>query len=210
MKVFFICLAVMFSVAIGSLARPAEAQVTVGMSEDLKNFYVAVGEYYRVPQREVIFIQERHISDEEVPVVLAIARKARVAPAAVIDIRLSGKTWAEVTRHFGQSPEIFYVPVKVKEFKGPPYGKAYGYYKNKPRKAWKEIALDDEDVINLVNLNFISVHDGYPPEEVIRMREQGKKFVVIHNEVRKEKKGQKEEGKEKHKEKHKGKGNKED
>jgi len=186
-----------------------EAAVDIGVSigdEGLRGFYLAVGDYYRVPQREVIIIRERRIPDEEIPVVLFIAQRARVRPAAVINLRLAGKSWLDITLHFGLSPGIYYVPVQV-AVTGPPYGKAYGYYKKKPRKEWRKIVLEDADVINFVNLRFISEHHSYPTEHVIKLREKGKNFIVINDEVKKEKIKEKEKRKEKNnKEKGKGKG----
>jgi hypothetical protein len=178
----------------------SEAAVDLGVSigdEGLRGFYLAVGDYYRVPEREVIIVKERHIPDEEIPVVFFIAQRANVRPANIIDLRLRGKTWMDITLHFGLSPEIFYVPVREVVVTGSPYGKAYGHYKKKPRKEWRKIALDDDDVINLVNLRFISKHYSYEPEKVIKLREGGKNFIVINEEVAKEKKGRKEKIKEK-------------
>jgi hypothetical protein len=194
--------------------------VDLGISigdEGLRSFYLAVGDYYRVPEKEVIIIKEKHIPDEDIPVVLFIAGRAHVAPATIIDLRLRGKSWMDISLHFGLSPEIFYVPVKEADVIGPPYGKAYGYYKKKPRKDWKKIMLTDDDVINLRNLRFISEHYGYAPEKVIELRKGGKNFIKVNSELLKEKKGHKdvkgnrEVIKEKandKKEKHKGKGRK--
>ncbi|MBI5285994.1 MAG: hypothetical protein HY878_00175 [Deltaproteobacteria bacterium] len=172
----------------------AETQVDIGVSlgeEGLKGFYFAVGEYYKVPQKEVIIIKERRIRDEEIPVVLLIAKMARAAPITVINLRLSGKTWIDITLYIGLTPEIFYVPVK--KVKGPPYGRAYGYYKNKPKTEWKAIILADDEVINLVNLKFISEYYGYSPEKVIEMRAKGESFVVINDEIRRGKQDKKDE-----------------
>jgi len=198
----------------------SEASIDFGISigdEGVSSFYLAVGDYYRVPEKEVIIVKEKHIPDEEMPVVFFIAEKAHVRPATIIDLRLRGKDWMDISLHFGLSPEIFYVPVNEANVIGPPYGKAYGYYKKKPRKEWKKIVLTDDDVINLVNLRFISEHYGYAPEEVIKLRKGGKNFIKINNEILKEKKGHKEvkgnrevikeKAKDK-KEKHKGKGRK--
>ena len=168
----------------------AQAQVSTGISigkEGVQGFYFAIGEYYHLPEKEVIVVHERRVPDEELPVVFFIAREAHVALSVIIDLRLSGKSWWEITVHYGLSPEIFYVPVEV--VPGPPYGKAYGYYKKKPRKEWKSIVLSDVDVVNFVNLRFMTEHYGYRPEEVIRMRSAGKSFVVIHDEVIKGKAG---------------------
>lgn len=174
-----------------SLVSFANAAIDFGISigdEGLRGFYLSIGDYYEVPQKEVLIIKERRMPDEEIPVVLFIARKARITPKSIIDLRISGKTWGEITVHFGLSQEIFYVPVK--EVKGPPYGKAYGHFKKKPRKDWKSVSLEDDDIINLVNLKFTSEYYNCNPEEIIRMREKGENFININNKIKKAKKSQ--------------------
>jgi len=140
-----------------------------------------------VPDKEVVVVRDRGIPDEDLPVVFLIATRAGIAPDSVIKLRLSGQSWLDITLHYGLSPEIFYVPVQ--QTPGPPYGKAYGYYKNKPRSEWNTIKLSDAEVVNLVNLKFISEHYGYSPDEVIRMRASGKNFVEINHEVKQKKQG---------------------
>jgi hypothetical protein len=93
----------------------------------------------------------------------------------------------DITLHFGLGPDIYYVPVR--EVYGPPYGRAYGHYKNKHRKDWHRIRLDDHEVVDMVNLRFMSEHYGRPPEEVMRMRSSGKSFVGINDEFRRGKPG---------------------
>ena len=183
-----------------SLVSVAEAWMDFGISigdDGLKGFYLSIGDYYKVPQREVLIIKGRKIPDEEIPVVLFIAKKANVTPKTIINLRISGKSWMDITFHFGLSPEIFYVPVR--EVKGPPYGKAYGHFKKKPKKEWKSIVLGDDDVINFVNLKFTSEYHNCSPEEVIRMRKEGKSFVEINGKVKKAKNKEKAENKQKNK-----------
>ncbi|OGC85907.1 MAG: hypothetical protein A2V73_08120 [candidate division Zixibacteria bacterium RBG_19FT_COMBO_42_43] len=162
------------------------ADVNVGLSiqdGEVRSFYLAVGDYYGVPERSLIVVRERHIPDDEVPVVFFLAREARVGPDVIVNLRLSGKSWMDITLHYGLSPQIFYVPLAVDP--GPPYGKAWGYYKKHPRNKWREIRLADADVVNFVNLKFISNHYGYSPDQVVKMRSGGKKFVAIHGEIKK-------------------------
>ena len=199
----FICLFVF--VAVCANAQPVNVGVSIG-EEGLRGFTFATGDYFRVPEREVITIRERRIPDEEIPVVLFLAARARVAPSVVIDLRLGGRSWMDITLYLKLSPEIYYVPVKGR-VQGPPYGKAYGYYKNKSRKEWGKIVLSNPEIINLVNLRFLSEYHGFPPEEVIRRRANGKSFVVIHEEVEKGKAKEREKGpRENHKREAKGKG----
>lgn len=189
MRTLMIMLAVAV-LAVTSPASRADTRMDIGatiVNGGLSGFHFALGEYYRVPEREIMVIRGRHIPDDDIPVVLFIAQRARVAPGAVVDLRLSGRSWMDISLHFGLGPEIYYVPVKGAY--GPPYGNAWGYYKNKPRKQWHKIRLADDDVVNLVNLRFISEHYGRSPDEVMRMRSAGKDFVGINDEIRHGKKG---------------------
>lgn len=181
---------VLIMAALGSAIPRAEAGVDLGISigeEGLRSFNLSVGDYYRVPEREVVIIRERGIPYEEMPVVLFIAGRAHVAPGVIVDLRLRGMSWMDITFHYGLSPEIYYVPLRVAP--GPPYGKAYGHYKKWPKKEWKKVRLGDDDVVNLVNLKFASDHYGRSPEEVIKMRSGGRNFVEINEEIRVKGKG---------------------
>ena len=173
-----------------SVVMPVQAdnRVDVGatiVDGNIRNFYLAIGEYYRVPEQEVTVIRDRHIPHQEVPVVLYIAQRANVEPGVIVDLRLKGKSWMAITLRFGLGPDIYYVPMQ--EVSGPPYGRAYGHYKNKPKKQWKNIKLDDDEIVNLVNLRFISDRYKYAPDVVARMRSGGKDFVVINEDIRKSK-----------------------
>lgn len=154
-------------------------------NEPLSGFFLAVVDYYRIPQDEVITIRGRGVPPYEIPVVLLIAKRAHVPPEIVMEFRLRGNTWLYTTLHFGLGPEIFYVPIGV-AVRDPFFRKAYGYYKHRPKKEWKTIVLSDEDIINLVNLKLMSEHYGYPPEKVIRMRSRGQEFGSINDEIKKE------------------------
>lgn len=182
-NIIFIALLVSF---ISLSSARSDQNVEFGMSigsQGLKGFYLAVGDYFSVPQQQIIIVKQNNIPDEEMPVVFFIAQQANVPVMTVVNLRLSGKSWTSITVSLGLSPAIFYVPVTTVVVAGPPYGHAYGYYRNKPRKLWNKIVLDDDDVVNLVNLKFVSEHYGYPPEQVIRMRAKGKKFAAINAEM---------------------------
>ena len=159
---------------------PAQAQTAFSIGAQIGNFHVAVSNYYHVPQREVILIRERRIRDDDLPVVLFIAQRARVTPATIVDLRLGGLSWWDISVRYGIGPEVYYVPVTVAP--GPPYGRAYGHYK-KPRTQWNTIVLSDDDVVNLVHVRFLSDYYHVPPERVIEVRGRQRDFVAVHHEV---------------------------
>jgi hypothetical protein len=98
-----------------------------------------------------------------------------------VDLRLRGMSWRDISVRYGIGPEIYYVPVAVAP--GPPYGRAYGHYKKKSRKDWHTIVLSDADVVNLVQLRFISDYYRVPPERVMELRGGRRDFVTVHAEV---------------------------
>jgi hypothetical protein len=184
-KVFLTILMLATAPLIESEAGGADTGVSPG-DEALSGFLLAVGDYYRIPQKEIIIIRERGIPPYEIPVALFIAKRAHVAPEIITDFRLRDNAWLYTTLRFGLGPEIFYVPVGV-VVRDPPYSRVYKSYNHKPRKEWKTIVLRDDDIVNLVNLKLMSEHHRYPPEKIIKMRSEGREFVSINDEIRKEK-----------------------
>ncbi len=182
MRALIIFLSMLLLPFMGSAAQ-ADTRMDIGatiVDGNLRGFYLALGEYYRVPERDVLVIRDRHIRDHDIPVVLFLAQRVHVAPGVIIDMRLAGRSWMDITLHFGLGPDIYYIPVS-RDY-GPPYGHAYGHFKHKHRKDWHKIRLADDDVVNLVNLRFMSEHYGRPADEVIRMRSGGRDFIGINEE----------------------------
>ncbi len=193
MRILFVFASLIF------LLMPAvlNAEVDFGLSatnDGIQSFYLSIGEHYNVPQHEIKEVHARHIPDEEIPVVFFFATHAHVPPSTIIDLRLRHKTWHDIAVKYDLSPEIYYVPVETKRI-GQHYGKAYGHYKNRPRKQdWRKLKLSDKEVVDLVNLKFMSEYHQYPSEQIIQMRGEGKKFHAINNNIAKWKRGHKDKG----------------
>jgi hypothetical protein len=157
------------------------AQTDVSVTGSIGNFHFAVSNYYRVPEREVMVIRERHIRDQEIPVVLFMAQRARVSPATIAGLRTGGRSWWDIAAHYRIGPEAFYVPVAA--VPGPPYGRAWGHYKNKPRQQWRTIVLDDDDIVTLVNVKFLAGYHHTTTDRIVALRGKHADFVAIHTEV---------------------------
>jgi hypothetical protein len=173
-------------VCILSVTTALAQNVSTGISitdGHLNNFYFSISDYYRVPETRVVDFRNRYrMHDEELPVIFFLASRAHADPRVIIDLRMRKRmSWLDITFHFGLTPEIYYVPVKRV---GPPYGKAYGYYK-KHGKDYRKVVLADNDVVNLVNLRFMSDYHGIAPEVIMDKRGKGEKFDVMNDEFRK-------------------------
>lgn len=176
--------AITFALILFVLSATAFAQnVSTGISianGQLSNFYLSIGDYYRVPESRVVYVRNRYpIHDEELPVVFFLASRAHVEPQVIIDLRIRKRmSWSDITFRYGLTPEIYYVPVRRV---GPPYGNAYGHYK-KYKNEYKKVRLVDDDVVNLVNLRFMSDYYGVAPEVIMDKRGRGETFFVMNNE----------------------------
>ncbi len=155
--------------------------VTIGAP----GFFLSVGNFFGYPEREVVVIHERGIPDNDLPVVFFICHHAYVAPEEVINLRVNyGWSWSRICAYYRIPPTVFYIPV---ESYGPPDGHAYGHYRHHPRRGdWERIRMTDAIIVNQVNLIFISKYYDYPPERVMRMREQGSSFGTIERKVYRE------------------------
>jgi hypothetical protein len=171
-------------------ASPSQVAAAVSVNGGAGGFYFSVGSYFRVPEAEVLVVRDRYrLADEEIPVVFLLARHARVTPAAVIALRVGGLGWFDIALQYHLNPEIFFVPVGLERI-GPPFGRAYGFYRNSRRThAWGKAVLSNREVVDLVNLKFISEHHGIAPESVMAMRANGQGFIAIHGEASKRKGG---------------------
>jgi hypothetical protein len=172
-----------------AMAQTRDIDLGVSVSDGrLQSFYLAIGEHYGVQPRYVVDIRERYrCPDDELPVVFFLATRAHVESSAIISLRLKKMSWLDIAFHFRLTPDIFFIPLAPERI-GPPYGKAYGYYrKYGPAGDWKKMVLTDREVVDLVNLRFMSEHHRMTPEAVMAMRGRESKFVVINDEIRKEK-----------------------
>ncbi|HPD20613.1 MAG: hypothetical protein QM299_14690 [Pseudomonadota bacterium] len=143
-----------------------------GNDDGISGFHLSIGEYYRVPHREVVVVHQQGICHEDLPVVFFIAKRACVHPDMIARMRLRGMTWMDITLHFGLGPDIYFIP-------GCTGGKRY-------HPGLKHRHLSDHDIVNQVNLIFLSGYHRCPPDRIVKYRSQGKSYVVIDREFTRE------------------------
>jgi hypothetical protein len=179
----FAVLTMFLVAAFSSNAHSGDLNLGISVEDGkVKGFYLGVKDYYKVPEKEVHVIRERRLPDDEMPVAFFIARRARVAPSEVIEMRSQGLSWMDITYRYRLDPDIYYVPVRSEKL-GPPYGRAYGHYKHGRGRRKFEGRFSDADVVNMVNLRFLAERYKTPPENIIRMRANGRSFVDIDRDL---------------------------
>lgn len=151
------------------LPVPAEGQ---GGGAEREAYFGAVAEYFALPAAEVSILGDWRLPDEEIPVVLFVARRAGVSPEAVVALRRSGRGWAELARRYGLEADQFHVPLRD----GAPAGilaEVYARFRALPVGRWSEVSLGDRDVVGLVNLKVFAQILRRSPEEILARVGQG-------------------------------------
>lgn len=175
-----------------------------GSDRGIDGFTLSIGDYYRVPYQEVVVV-ERSIPRDEMSVVYFLARESHRDARYISDLRLRGNSWWDISLRLGLNPRTLYV-VDTHRYHNPPYGKAYGYHKDKKHR------LRDADIVELVNVRFLSDYHRISADEVIDRRRSGERYNRIDEHYRGKKdhseyrKGEQREGKGSHGEKSHGNG----
>lgn len=148
-----------------------------GSERGIDGFTLSIGNYYRVPVRDIIVI-ERSIPRDELGVVYLLAARSHRSPSFIVDLRLGGYSWWDITFRLGLDPHTLYV-VDSRRYSEPPYGKAYGYYKE-----GKKYRLRDDEIVELSNVRFLSKYYGVSVDDVIDRRRAGEHYSKIDEHYR--------------------------
>lgn len=147
-----------------------------GSDQGIDGFALSIGDYYHAPRQEIMFI-ERSIPRDEMSVVYFLASQSHRDARYISNLRLQGNSWWNISLRLGLNPRTLYMVESRRDF-GPPYGKAYGYSKNKNHQ------LRDSEIIDLVNVRFLSNYHHISPDEVIDRRRGGERYNRINEHYR--------------------------
>ncbi len=109
----------------------------------------------------------------DLPVVLFVAQESHRPVAEVVTLRERGLPWSDVFVRVGiPSDRLF---VGVDRDPGPPYGKAWGYWKSHPRDS----RFGDDDIRSLVVLQLGGRITGLSSYELARQRAAGRPIAYV-------------------------------
>jgi len=122
--------------------------------------------------------------ESDLPVVLFLAAESGRSTSFILDLRLGGLTWWDVRARLGVAPER--VVMALPRDPGPPYGKAWGHYRNHPKNKNKgtAVVLSDREFCDWVGARVVSQAYGVDLVAVLESRSQGRSMgdVVTYHE----------------------------
>lgn len=94
----------------------------------VNGFTFALSDEYRVPERDICAVRNEGLCDDDMREVLYIYTHSHYPLRHIARLRMRGATWTELYRWCGVERPV------VTRWDGPPYGKAYGFYKKHGNK----------------------------------------------------------------------------
>ncbi len=149
MKTISRVILVVASLMLAALPMRTDAQPRIGFRLEIgappvDQYYVSLGEYYGVPYRDIWVMHDAGVVDEDMPLILYIYTHSQYSLRQIYSLRLNGATWENLSNWCGVPLHRDGVGVYGHR-SGPPYGKAYGYYRHGPGREWNGRGHRDDD-----------------------------------------------------------------
>ncbi len=167
-------------------ASPAAASVfydvtlNLGLGEDQRIFLNVANDYFAPPAAVATALVQRCPSPvDDYPVILLLARSSKRSPDEILRLRLDYLSWSDIMFRLNISPAVLFTGIDRDP--GPPYGKAWGYWKKHPRE---RLVARDRDVIGLAKLQVAARRHKVSPYTLIAERNKGvtiERYVAERN-----------------------------
>ena len=134
---------------------------------------LAVGRYgYERPDLEPVLPRVRSL-DNDLPVAMFLAHETDRPLNFIVDLRSKGLSWSVVMTRLSVSPAVLFVGIDRDP--GPPYGHAWGYWRQHP----KGYAYSDEDVAGLVKVQVGARYARMSTYEMAQARGKGHRVPTL-------------------------------
>lgn len=147
--------------------------------QDRQAYFRAVADFFEVSRDEIAILGEWDLPAGEIPVALFVAERAGVSPEALVALRRSGSSWSRLAARYHLDASHFHVPLAQGADPGVLAG-AYEGYRSRPAGDWSQVALDDAEIVALVNLRIVSQTLRVPASEVLARASPGDSWVAVY------------------------------
>lgn len=146
--------------------------------DDRAEIWVAISSRYFDQDRRIVeSLSVRYNDPDDLAVALYIGKRSGRSPEQVFSLFDRGLTWWDVGFKVGLEPDVWFV--ETSRTPGPPYRRAYGYWKKHRQDRRHVMVLTNDDVRNLVAARLIHEYFGMPIDEAMRIRAGGDNLRYI-------------------------------
>lgn len=142
-----------------------------------QTYLLRAGCHFGAPAGEVEVLARWSVPSEEIPVALFIAGRAGVSPEVVLSLRRGRNSWGDVASRYGVGGGTFHVPLGS-DSPGDRLARAYGEFGTRSPREWDAVQLTDAEIVDLVNLRFLTEALGIPATRALQARSSGGSWVA--------------------------------
>lgn len=147
----------------------SDVTLGMGLSDDQRIFLNVTNDHFSPPPAVAMALVQRAASPvDDFPVILLLARAGRRSPEEILKLRREYLSWSDIMFRMNISPSALFTGINRDP--GPPYGKAWGYWKKHPRE---RLVIRDRDVVGLAKLQIASARHRVSPYSLIAERNKG-------------------------------------
>lgn len=131
--------------------------------------------------------RDSRITPDDFAVAAFLSSRGGLSIEAVWRYRTGGASWFDVAGRIGVPMDT--VICQTGRDYGPPYGKAWGYWKKHPKAGDRTFFLDDNEFIRLVEVQTLCKATGKGPDDIIKSLQGGESYTKWAGKVGREKHG---------------------
>jgi hypothetical protein len=160
--------------ALAGLDVDLGARVRVGDDTDL--FVNISSRYFKQDSRVVADLGVRYGNPDDLAVALFLSNRTGKHPDSIWRLRQGGLSWYEIGLRYRVPVDAWFITTERRP--GPPYGKAYGHWKNGKNSNYR---LTDADARNLVAVRMIHEYYGVSVDVAMDRRATGRSVKALVN-----------------------------
>ncbi len=153
-----------------SIVGPALAETTVRIGAGTSGFEFGFlySDHYHA-EETVVHQCVDWVGEPDLVVALQLSKVSGIELDVIVEWRRQGVAWYEITHRCHRSTEVY--RVDLDRDSGPPYGRAWGYWKKHPKQ---DIVLSDDEIRAFAALKAMSDYTGQPASQIVTQRKQGR------------------------------------
>ena len=165
-----LCLVLCASVVPARAALFYDVTLDLGLPDDARIFLNVTNDYFAPPPPVAVELVRRcAVPEDDYPVILYLARASKRPPQEILRLRLDYLSWSDIMDRLSIPPSVLFVGIDRDP--GPPYGKAWGYWRKHRRG--ERMRLRDRDVVELVKLQVAARYQRVSPYTIVSVRQKG-------------------------------------
>jgi hypothetical protein len=165
-----LCLSLCASVGHARAATFNDVMLDLGLRDDARIFLNVANDYFAPPPAVAVeLVRNSPVPEDDFPVILYLARASKRQPREILRPRADYLSWSDTMDQLNIPPSVLFNGIDRDP--GPPYGKAWGYWRKHQRD--KRITLRDRDVVELAKLQIAARSQRVSPYTIAAVRQKG-------------------------------------